>query len=97
MRRSADDLPLFAWAPPPVVVLFPATRRRAFIVKNARHAASMSEKGAANWIGHLLAKHRERLARIGVEPKAAEADAVALETALRVEVARIIAEWGGAA
>jgi len=97
MQRSADDLPLFAWTPPPVVVLFPATRRRAFIRKNAAHAAGMSEKGANNWLAHLLAKHRERLARIGVDRVAAEADAAALERALRVEMARMVADWGGVA
>lgn len=90
MQRSADDLPLFAWVPPPKVVLFPSTRRRSFIVKNAAHAAGMKPAGAANWIGHLVDKHRARLARLGVAHDVAEADATALETALRVEMARII-------
>lgn len=96
MRRDFRDLPLFAWEPPPKVVLFPATRRRAFIRKNAAHAATMSEKGANNTIAHLIRKHRERLARLGVAPDAAEADAAALEAALRVEMARILSSEGAA-
>lgn len=90
MQRDAVDLPLFNWSPPPKVVLFPATRRRAFILKNARHAAGMKPPGASNWIGHLLEKHRARLARLGVSPESADADAMALETALRTEMARIL-------
>lgn len=94
MQRDALNLPLFQWSPGPKVLAFPATRRRPFVVKNAAHAAGMSDRGANNWIAHLLERHRSRLARLGVEPAAADADAVALETALRVEVARLHAERG---
>ena len=90
MQRDPVDLPLFRWSPPPKVAVFPSAKRRPFVLKNAAHAAGMSPKGADNWIGHLVAKHRNRLARLGVDPVAAATDAAALETALRVELARIL-------
>lgn len=97
MRRDhLSELPLFAWDPPPRIAIFPATRRRAFIQKNASHAAGMKPAGAENWLRHLLAKHSARLARLGVTRELAEADAAALETALRVELARIRIAEGAA-
>lgn len=94
MQRDTVPLPLFQRSPGPKVLAFPATRRRPFVVKNARHASRMTKRGADNWLAYILQKHRDRLSRLGVEPVAAEADVAALETALRVEMARLHTEWG---
>jgi hypothetical protein len=84
------DLPLLAWAPPAKLTLFPSVRRRAFILKNAAHAARLKPEGATNWIGHILAKHRARLERLGADADASAADAAALEAAFRAELARLV-------
>jgi hypothetical protein len=91
----SEDLPLFRWRPPVKVVPFPAGRRVGFIRKNAAQAARYRRpEASANYIDAQVSAALSRLAKAGVDPDVAAADAAALERALWAEFARITARSG---
>lgn len=75
---------------------FPAARRRPPILKNARLAATYSDAGARNHLDSIVARHLKRLARLGVDPEEARADADALRVALWSHYARFRMVGGAA-
>ena len=70
------------------VIPFPAVRRRAFLTKNGRLAAEYRPQAGSHYIDSLVAKHRQRLLRLGVAEAVANADAAELLWALQIECAR---------
>lgn len=94
-KKASPDLPLFAWQPPPKVLLFPSVRRMPVIMSTA--AAAARAKNPEKTIIAYLTRVRAAHVRKGVPAAEMERDLAALEVALYTHVARCRAGLGGAA
>ena len=75
-------------APSVQIIPFPSSRRAAFLIRNGRHAASYRMAAAENYLNGLVARHRDRLNRLGVDEVSADEDASELRAALFLYYAR---------
>lgn len=94
-KKASPDLPLFAWQPPPKILLFPSVRRVPVIMSTAATAARA--KHPERTIVAYLTRVRAAHIRKGVPTAEMERDLAALEMALYTHVARFRAGLGGAA
>jgi hypothetical protein len=69
-------------AGPATIIPFPVVRRRDFIARAANTHERYNSKGAKNYLTHLIERHADRLARLGVAPDLADADVLSLRVAV---------------
>lgn len=80
-----------------VIVPFPLARRRAFVVKQANSMAIREDGAAERYLVDALERQFTTLTRKGVSEATAAREVRALETAIRVELARMTAAPKGTA
>jgi hypothetical protein len=77
------------------VVPFPIARRRAFIAKQAAHAALMNQDAGERYVQHQLKVQADSMRRKGVDAELVERELRCMEAAIRASLQRLL--MGGAA
>lgn len=72
------------------VIPFPLDRRAGYIRRQGNRLATMSSKAADGVLDHQLQIQRDALMRKGIDANEAEAQARALESAIRAEVWKLV-------
>ena len=81
----------------PVVLPFPAVRRRAFLARQARRMTELNHVGAENLLRFLIEQQATTMARKGIAPVLIDRELRSLETGIRAEFWRLTLMEGGAA
>ena len=68
------------------VIPFPLTRRRAFIAKQAGHAAEMHPDAATRYVQHQVKVQRDTMLRKGVAEEVIEHELRCMELAIRTSM-----------
>ncbi|MFY9291576.1 MAG: DUF6074 family protein [Methylorubrum rhodinum] len=79
------------------ILAFPLARRRGLIRKQGARLAEMPPREAEKHLAYLLRQQGEAMGRRGLDPAEIERQVAALETAVRCEIVRNLASYGGAA
>ena len=82
-----------------IIVPFPLTRRRDFVLRNAARMADAQPKTAEKLLAHAVQVQVDTMTRRGIAPDLIAREAKALENAIRVELWRGIRPYtpGGVA
>jgi Family of unknown function (DUF6074) len=73
-----------------VVLPFPSTRRRGFVLRQARRMAELNQSAAENLLRGLLDQQSATMLRKAIAPDLIAAELTALEAAIRTELWRLV-------